>query len=139
MATPKIVFTIGVSIISYAGGVQFGLITDERLCPEPGAISARFVREFEQLVLLTLMLIFSALRIHKTISDAIRLGIEARYREERLRDERGRVGEIAVGDDLVEARYTRAKVAVLSRANLRLEKLRVLLRLCQGPENHCLS
>jgi len=47
---------VGVSIISYAGGVQFGLITDERLCPEPGAISARFVREFEQLVLLTLML-----------------------------------------------------------------------------------
>jgi PAS domain S-box-containing protein len=38
------------------------------------------------LVLLMLMLIFSALRIHKTISDAIRLGIEARYREERLRD-----------------------------------------------------
>jgi PAS domain S-box-containing protein len=43
------------------------------------------------LVLLTLMLIFSALRIHKTISDATRLGIEARYREERLRDFRQRL------------------------------------------------
>jgi len=47
---------VGVSIISYAGGVQFGLITDEQLCPEPGAISERFAREFEQLLLLTLML-----------------------------------------------------------------------------------
>lgn len=43
------------------------------------------------LVLLTLMLIFSALRIHKTISDSTRLGIEARYREERLRDFRQRL------------------------------------------------
>ena len=35
-----------------------------------------------------------------------------------------------VVEDLVEARYTRDKQAVLQRANLRLEKLRVLLRLC---------
>jgi len=33
-------------------------------------------------------------------------------------------------DDLVEARYARDKHAILARANLRLEKLRVLLRLC---------
>ena len=33
-------------------------------------------------------------------------------------------------EDLVEARYTRDKRAILKRANLRLEKLRVLLRLC---------
>ncbi len=33
-------------------------------------------------------------------------------------------------EDLVEARYTRDKRASLTRANLRLEKLRVLLRLC---------
>lgn len=38
------------------------------------------------LVLLTAMLVFSSLRIHKTLADTIRLGIEARYREERLRD-----------------------------------------------------
>jgi len=31
-------------------------------------------------------------------------------------------------EDLVEARYTRGKAPVLRRANLRLEKLRVLLR-----------
>ena len=35
-----------------------------------------------------------------------------------------------VVEDLVEARYTRHKQAILKRANLRLEKLRVLLRLC---------
>jgi hypothetical protein len=32
-------------------------------------------------------------------------------------------------EDLVEARYTRHKAEVLKRANLRLEKIRVLLRL----------
>ena len=47
---------IGVSILSYAGGVQFGLITDEALCPEPQAIIARFAPEFEQLLLVALML-----------------------------------------------------------------------------------
>lgn len=38
------------------------------------------------LLLLTVMLVFSALRLHRTIANTIRLGIEARYREERLRD-----------------------------------------------------
>ena len=35
-----------------------------------------------------------------------------------------------VVEDLVEARYTRSKKDVLRRANLRLEKIRVLLRIC---------
>jgi diacylglycerol O-acyltransferase len=47
---------IGVSIISYAGGVQFGLITDAELCPQPSRIIDRFAQEFEQLLLLALML-----------------------------------------------------------------------------------
>jgi len=47
---------MGVSIISYAGGVQFGLITDEALCPEPREIIERFSEEFEQLLWLALML-----------------------------------------------------------------------------------
>ena len=34
-----------------------------------------------------------------------------------------------IAEDLVEARYSRDKVQVLSRANLRLERLRVILRL----------
>lgn len=47
---------VGVSILSYGGGVQFGLITDEALCPEPQAIIDRFEPEFEKLVWLSLML-----------------------------------------------------------------------------------
>ena len=51
---------VGVSILSYGGGVQFGLITDRRLCPEPQRIIARFAPEFERLEILTLMLPWAA-------------------------------------------------------------------------------
>lgn len=47
---------VGISILSYGGGVQFGLITDERLCPQPQLIIDRFATEFEKLLLVTLML-----------------------------------------------------------------------------------
>ncbi len=47
---------MGVSILSYAGGVQFGLITDAGLCPDPEAIIERFRPEFDKLVWLSLML-----------------------------------------------------------------------------------
>jgi len=47
---------IGVSILSYAGGVQFGLVTDAALCPDPQAVIDRFEPEFEKLLWLTLML-----------------------------------------------------------------------------------
>ena len=47
---------VGVSILSYGGGVQFGLITDRRMVPDPEAIIERFAPEFEQLQWLTLML-----------------------------------------------------------------------------------
>ena len=40
----------------YGGGVQFGLITDAALCPEPQAIIDRFEPEFEKLLLVTMML-----------------------------------------------------------------------------------
>jgi len=46
---------MGVSIISYDGSVQFGLITDRGLCPDPEKVSRRFDGEFEKLVLATLM------------------------------------------------------------------------------------
>ena len=46
---------VGVSIISYAGKVMFGLIVDEGMCPDPEAIVARFRPQFEQLVYATLM------------------------------------------------------------------------------------
>lgn len=47
---------VGVSILSYAGGVQFGLITDDVLCPDPDDIIARFRPEFDKLLYLSLML-----------------------------------------------------------------------------------
>jgi len=47
---------LGVSILSYGGGVQFGLIGDTTLCPDPQAIIDQFAPEFERLSLLTLML-----------------------------------------------------------------------------------
>jgi hypothetical protein len=47
---------LGVSILSYGGGVQFGVITDAQLCSEPQRIIDAFAPEFAQLSLLTLML-----------------------------------------------------------------------------------
>jgi diacylglycerol O-acyltransferase / wax synthase len=47
---------IGVSILSYGGGVQFGLITDAGLCPNPQAIIDEFEPEFAKLSIVTLML-----------------------------------------------------------------------------------
>jgi WS/DGAT/MGAT family acyltransferase len=47
---------MGVSILSYGGGVQFGLITDARMCPDPDEIVARFRPEFDKLMWLALML-----------------------------------------------------------------------------------
>jgi hypothetical protein len=41
---------VGVSILSYAGGVQFGLITDRKLCPDPENIIAGFATEFDKLM-----------------------------------------------------------------------------------------
>ncbi|MES2951290.1 MAG: wax ester/triacylglycerol synthase family O-acyltransferase [Pseudomonadota bacterium] len=40
---------LGVSILSYGGGVQFGVIADTALCPDPQAIIDQFVPEFERL------------------------------------------------------------------------------------------
>jgi len=39
---------MGVSIFSYAGQVQFGLITDAALTPDPEALVSRFPEEFEK-------------------------------------------------------------------------------------------
>jgi len=46
---------MGLSILTYNGKVQFGLITDGRLVPDPHNIINRFADEFEKLVMLTLM------------------------------------------------------------------------------------
>ncbi|HSV61361.1 MAG TPA: wax ester/triacylglycerol synthase family O-acyltransferase [Variovorax sp.] len=47
---------LGVSILSYGGGVQFGVITDTGLCPQPQKIIDEFEPEFAKLSIVTLML-----------------------------------------------------------------------------------
>jgi WS/DGAT/MGAT family acyltransferase len=46
---------MGVSILSYNGEVQFGLIADRGLVPDPERVIDRFAPEFEKLVLTTLL------------------------------------------------------------------------------------
>jgi WS/DGAT/MGAT family acyltransferase len=46
---------LGISILSYAGQVQFGLIADYKRVPDPGEVAARFHEEFEKVVLSLLM------------------------------------------------------------------------------------
>lgn len=46
---------VGVSILSYNGGVQFGIVTDDAIASDPHDIIRRFAPEFEKLVLLALM------------------------------------------------------------------------------------
>jgi diacylglycerol O-acyltransferase / wax synthase len=47
---------LGVSILSYGGGVQFGVIADTTLCPDPQKIIDQFEPEFARLLTVTLML-----------------------------------------------------------------------------------
>ncbi|MCJ0764860.1 wax ester/triacylglycerol synthase family O-acyltransferase [Variovorax sp. CYS-02] len=51
---------LGVSILSYGGGVQFGVITDTTLCPDPQKIIDEFEPEFARLSIVTLMLPWDA-------------------------------------------------------------------------------
>ncbi|MGA8054250.1 MAG: wax ester/triacylglycerol synthase family O-acyltransferase [Burkholderiales bacterium] len=46
---------MGVSILSYNGGVQFAVITDKKLVPDPDRLIAGFRPEFEKLLLTVLM------------------------------------------------------------------------------------
>ncbi|HEY5633301.1 MAG TPA: wax ester/triacylglycerol synthase family O-acyltransferase [Burkholderiaceae bacterium] len=65
---------VGVSILSYDGGVQFGLITDTALCAQPGQIIDEFQPEFERLVLMLSML----------PRELVGAGLDAREVERRL-------------------------------------------------------
>ena len=47
---------LGVSILSYGGGVQFGVVSDSTLCPDPQSIIDQFEPEFTKLAMVTLML-----------------------------------------------------------------------------------
>jgi WS/DGAT/MGAT family acyltransferase len=46
---------VGISILSYDGGVQFSLVTDKKLCARPQAIIDRFFPEFENLLYAVLL------------------------------------------------------------------------------------
>lgn len=46
---------VGISILSYDGGVQFGLVTDKKLCARPQEIIDRFRPEFEKLLYAVLL------------------------------------------------------------------------------------
>jgi hypothetical protein len=46
---------LGISILSYAGQVQFGLIADAARIPDPDEVATRFAVEFENVVLSTLL------------------------------------------------------------------------------------
>ena len=47
---------LGVSVLSYGGNVQFGVMSDTLLCPDPQDIIDQFEPEFAKLSLVTLML-----------------------------------------------------------------------------------
>ena len=46
---------LGLSILSYAGQVQFGLIADAACVPDPASVTERFTAEFENVVLSVLL------------------------------------------------------------------------------------
>ncbi len=46
---------LGISILSYAGQVQFGLIADYKRIPDPALVTAKFHEEFEKVVLSLLL------------------------------------------------------------------------------------
>ncbi len=46
---------MGVSILSYNHEVQFGIVTDKQLVPDPERIVGRFAQEFQKLLMLVLM------------------------------------------------------------------------------------
>ena len=46
---------MGISVFSYDDGVQFGIVTDTNLVPDPQTIARRFQGQFEQLLWITLM------------------------------------------------------------------------------------
>ncbi len=62
---------VGVSILSYDGMVQFGLITDKNMVDDPERIVDRFAFEFEKLLWLVLMEPWSRLDDPLAVEDAL--------------------------------------------------------------------
>jgi len=68
---------MGVSILSYNGGVQFGLITDAGLVPDPERVIARFRTEFDKLLLALLMEPWGAPRDPRVIESDLAAALQA--------------------------------------------------------------
>jgi len=47
---------MGISILSYAGQIDFGVVTDVKRVPDPAVLVKRFVSEFEALLQCSLMM-----------------------------------------------------------------------------------
>jgi hypothetical protein len=62
---------IGVSILSYDGKVQLGLISDKSMVDDPERIVERFATEFEKLLLLVLMEPWSRLCDPMAVEEAL--------------------------------------------------------------------
>ena len=75
---------MGVSIITYNGHVQFGLITDRKRVSDPEAIISRFSKEFEELVLITMMQPWDKPVEAEVVTDLIRTGVQTASPVERL-------------------------------------------------------
>jgi hypothetical protein len=62
---------IGVSILSYNGKVQFGLVTDRHFVTDPEKIVSRFQPEFEKLVYALLLEPWEELRSSEEIAQSL--------------------------------------------------------------------
>ena len=79
---------MGVSILSFDGQVQFGLMTDAALVPDPEAVIARFASEFEQLLYYVLIEPWGAApsgAANTAIPETIQAGLEPIARQAALR------------------------------------------------------
>jgi WS/DGAT/MGAT family acyltransferase len=69
---------MGVSILSYNGGVQFGLITDAARVPDPESIIAHFRPEFDRLLMTILMEPWDMKRDPALVERELRAGLKRR-------------------------------------------------------------
>jgi WS/DGAT/MGAT family acyltransferase len=77
---------MGVSILSYNGRIQFGVITDVQLVPDPDRIVGRFDAEFEKLMWITLMSPWPAAGLDEPTAATAPESSGAHARSKRLRN-----------------------------------------------------
>jgi len=110
---------MGVSIFSYAGHVQFGLITDAALTPDPEALVSRFPEEFENYLYYVLLDLQSAAEQKKTAPSP------RPARRKRIRARREAVGKVLSDQARARARLASHPHAVAGvRGPKRLETRR---------------